>query len=205
DVASAEMALSTTAAVLASALGLRAHGIVMPHPDGGGATVDVFASREHARGGMARRGPKLVLATTRGIASSAAVAPLTPGAVLGVLSAGGDPTLPDAARTIVRERRVRALALAYGGAAEDANLAIAATCAGAALAVGSRAQKILLDGVQVARAVAEHLAARGITDAGPAAERARRAFEATLESLATAERDGEGSNTGDRTRHATVS
>ncbi|MEA2749037.1 MAG: hypothetical protein QOI41_3180, partial [Myxococcales bacterium] len=150
DVASAEMALSTTAAVLASALGLRAHGIVMPHPDGGGATVDVFASREHARGGMARRGPKLVLATTRGIASSAAVAPLTPGAVLGVLSAGGDPTLPDAARTIVRERRVRALALAYGGAAEDANLAIAATCAGAALAVGSRAQKILLDGIQVA-------------------------------------------------------
>jgi pyruvate ferredoxin oxidoreductase alpha subunit len=205
DVASAEMALSTTAAVLASALGLRAHGIVTPHPGGGGATVDVFAAREHTRGGMARRGPKLVLTTTRGIASSAAVAPLTPGAVLGVLSAGGDPTLPDAARTIVRERRVRALALAYGGAAEDVHLAIAATCAGAALAVGSRAQKILLDGVQVARAVAEHLGTRGITDAGPAAERARRAFEATLESLATAERDGAANLTGDRTRNTTAS
>ena len=205
DVDSAELALSTTAAVLASALGLRAHGIVTPHPGGGGATVDVFASREHARGAMARRGPRLVLATDRGIASSAAVAPLAPGAVLGVLSAGGDPTLPDAARTIVRERRVRALALAYGGAAEDVNLAIAATCAGAALAVGSRAQKTMLDGVQVARAVAEHLASRGITDGGPAAERARRAFEATLEALATAERDGEARLDGDRSRSPTVS
>jgi pyruvate ferredoxin oxidoreductase alpha subunit len=204
DVASAELALSTTAAVLATALGLRAHGIVTPHPGGGGATIDVFAAREHARGGMARRGPRLVLATTRGIASSAAVAPLAPGAVLGVLSAGGDPTLPDAARTIVRERRVRALALAYGGAAEDVNLAIAATCAGAALAVGSRAQKTLLDGIHVARVVAEHLATRGITDAGPAAERARRAFEATLEALGNAEREGDSRLDGDRSRSSTV-
>jgi pyruvate ferredoxin oxidoreductase alpha subunit len=191
DVASAELALAITAAVLASALGLRAHGIVTQQP-AGGVTVDVVAAREHARGGMARRGPKLVLATDRGIASSAAVAPLFAGAVLGVLSAGGDPALPDAARTIVRERRVRALALAYGGlgSPEDVNVAIAATCAGAALAVGSRAQKVIIDPVHVARAVAEHLATRGITDAGPAAERARRAFEATLEALVTAERDG---------------
>jgi hypothetical protein len=68
-----------------------------------------------------------VLATRHVIASSSAVAPLAPGAVLGVLSSGGDPTLPDAARTIVRERRVRALA--YGGAAEDMTISVAATCA----------------------------------------------------------------------------
>ncbi len=98
--------------------------------------------------------------------SAAAVAPLSPGAVLGVLSSSGDPTLPDAARTIVRERRVRAVALAYGGAAEDATVAIAATCAGAALAAGSRAQRTPLDPIVVARVVAEHLATRGVTDPG---------------------------------------
>jgi hypothetical protein len=147
----------------------------------------------------------LVLATDRGIAAPTAVAPLAPGAVLGVLSAGGDPTLPDVARAIVRERRVRALALAYGGAAEPAAVAVAATCAGAALAVGARAQKTMLDGVQVARAVAEHYAHHGWNDAGPAAERARRAFEATLEALVTAERDSESRGDGDRTRDPTVS
>lgn len=205
DVASAEAALSTTAAVLATVLGLRAHGTVNAHPAGDGATVDVFASREHARGGMARRGPRLVLATDRGITSSAAVAPLAPGAVLGVLSASGDATLPDAARTIVRERRVRALALSYGGTTEDPTTAIAASCAGAALAVGSRAQKALLEPVHVARAVAEHLTAAGVADPGPAAERARRAFEATLEALVSAERDVESRSAGDRPRSAPVS
>jgi pyruvate ferredoxin oxidoreductase alpha subunit len=191
DVPTAETALSLSADVLAAGLGLRAHGIVMHHAPGGGATVDMFASREHSRGGMARRGPRLVLTTDRGLAAATTVAPLSPGAVLGVLSAGGDPTLPDAARTIVRERHVRALALAYGGAAEDTMIAIAATCAGAALAAGARAQRTLVDPIVVARVVAEQLATRGVTDAGPAAERARRAFEATLEALASAERDGE--------------
>jgi pyruvate-ferredoxin/flavodoxin oxidoreductase len=208
DVPSADAALAMTAAVLASTLGLRAHGIVVPHPGGaGGATVDVFASREHARGGMARRGPRLVLATERGVASSSAVAPLAPGAVLGVLSSSGDPALPDAVRTVVRERRVRAFALAYGGAAEDRSIAIAASCAGAALAVGARAQKALLEPVHVARAVAEHLTARGVSDPGPAAERARRAFESTLEALASAERerDAEGRSTGNRPRIAPAS
>jgi len=190
DLDTSDGALAMTAALLASVLGLRATGIVMPNP-GGGTTVDVFASREHARGGMARRGPKLVLATDRGVASSAAVAPLSPGAVLGVLSSGGDPTLPEAARTIVRERRVRALPLAYDGAAPGAAAAIAATCAGASLAVGARAQRSPLDGAQVATAVAEHLTALGVTDPGPVAERARRAFEATLEALASADRDVE--------------
>ncbi len=204
DVATAEVALATTAAVLAAALGLRAHGIVMPHATGGGATVDVFASREHARGGMARRGPRLVLATARELASAQTVAPLSPGAVLGVLSAGGDPTLPDAARTIVRERRVRALSLAYGGAAEDAAIAIAAICAGAALAAGSRAQRTMVDAILVARVVAEHLTSRGVTDPGPAAERARRAFEATLEALVSAERDGDSQAGGDRPRSPPV-
>lgn len=206
DLPSADAALAATAAVLASAVGLRAHGIVTAHPgNAGGVTVDIFASRDHARGGMARRGPRLVLATDRGIASSAAVAPLAPGAVLGVLSAGGDPALPDAARTIVRERRVRALALAYGGAAEDTNMAIAATCAGAALAVGSRANRTMLDAVHVARVVGEYFVARGVADPGPAAERARRSFEATLEALASAERDGDTRTAADRPRLSPVS
>jgi pyruvate ferredoxin oxidoreductase alpha subunit len=209
DVASAEAALSTTAAVLANALGLRAHGIITPHAGVGGAsagvTVDVFASREHARGGMARRGPRLVLATERGVTSSSAVAPLAPGAVLGVLSAGGEPNLPDAARAIVRERRVRALSLPYGGNAETAMMVIAATCAGAALAVGARANKALVDGVLVARVVAEHLTAAGVADPGPAAERARRAFEATSEALTSLESDAESRSTGDRSRGAPVS
>jgi pyruvate-ferredoxin/flavodoxin oxidoreductase len=204
DVSSAEVALSTTAAVLAAALGLRVHGIITPQASGV-VTVDIFASREHARGGMARRGPRLVLATDRGIASSSAVAPLAPGAVLAVLSAGGEPSLPDAARAIVRERRVRALALAYGGAAEDATIAVAATCAGAALAVGSRAQRALVDGVLVARTVAEHLTTRGVADPGPAAERARRAFEATVEALASVEGDAEPRPIGDRSRNVPVS
>ena len=204
DLTSAEAALSATAAVLAAALGLRVHGIVTPQSSGA-VTVDIFASREHARGGMARRGPRLVLATDRGIASSSAVAPLAPGAVLAVLSAGGEPTLPDAARAIVRERRVRALALAYGGAAEDATLALAATCAGAALAAGARAQRAVLDGVVVARTVAEHLTTRGVTDPGPAAERARRAFEATLEALTSVEGDVEPRPLGDRSRNVPVS
>jgi hypothetical protein len=190
DLATAETALSVSAAALAAGLGLRAHGIVTAHPTSG-ATVDVLASREHARGGMARRGPRLVLTSDRGIALAATVAPLSPGAVLGVLSAGGDPNLPDAARTIVRERRVRALALAYGGAVEDTRLAIAATCAGAALAAGARAQRTNLEPSVVARLVTEHLTTRGVTDPGPPAERARRAFVATLEALASAERDGE--------------
>jgi hypothetical protein len=204
DVASAEAALSTTAAVLATALGLRTHGIVIAHPSGAGATVDLVASRDHARGSMARRDPRLVLATEREIASAAAVAPLSPGAVLGVLSAGGDPALPDAARTIVRERRVRALSLAYGGASEDSTVAIAATCAGAALAAGSRAQRVMVDDVLVARVVAEHFKAAGLADPGPAAERARRAFVATLEALTAAERDVESRAGGDRPRPSPV-
>ena len=133
----------------------------------------------------------LVLATDRGITSSAAVAPLTPGAVLGILSSGGDPTLPEAARTIVRERRVRALPLGYDAAAPGAAVAIAAICAGAALAVGARAQRAALEGAEVVNAVVEHLTSRGVADAGPVAERARRAFEVTLEALASAERDVE--------------
>jgi pyruvate-ferredoxin/flavodoxin oxidoreductase len=205
DVKAAEVALDTTAAVLAAAVGLRAHGIIMAHPNDGGVTVDVFASREHARGGMARRGPRLVLATDRGIGSSAAVAPLAPGAVLGVLSAGGEPALPDAARNMVRERHVRAVALAHGGAPEGNNEAIAATCAGAALAVGARAQRALIDGVFVERVVAEHLTARGVANPGPAADRARRAFEATALALTSAERDVESRTPADRTRNGPVS
>ncbi len=208
DVATANVALAVTAAVLASALGLRTHGLVTPDATGGGATVDLVATREHARGAMARRGPRLVLATERAVGSAKAVAPLVTGTVLAVLSGAGDPNLPDAARVLVRERRVRALALAWGGADEEPTFAIAATCAGAALAAGSRAQRTLLDPIVVARLVAADLTTRGVTDAaqvGPMAERARRAFEATLEALGSAERDGAARPAGDdRPRSPTV-
>jgi len=189
DVATANVVLAVTAAVLAAALGLRAQGLVTPDRTGVGATVDLVATREHARGAMARRGPRLVITTERGIAA-AAITPLAPGAVFAVLSGVGDPSLPDAARLLVRERRVRAVALGWGGAAEDATFAIAATCAGAALAAGSRALRTLLDPVVVARLVAEDLTTRGVSEPGPMAERAKRAFEATLEVLGSAERDG---------------
>ncbi len=205
DVATANVALSVTAAVLASALGLRAHGLVTPERTGTSATVDLVATREHARGAMARREPRLVISTDRGIASASTIAPLAPGAVLAVLSGAGDPNLPDAARVLVRERRVRALPLAWGGAAEDATFAIAATCAGASLALGARVQRTMLDPIVVARLVAEDLTTRGVTDPGPMAERARRAFEATLEALESAERDGAGrSASDDRPRSPTV-
>ena len=140
---------------------------------------------------MARRGPRLVLATERGVTASDAVTPLSAGAVLAVLSTGGDPALPDAARAVVRERRVRALALAAGGTDADPVIAAAATIAGAALAASSRATRHVLDGITVARVVGEQLQARGVPDPSPVAERARRAFEATLDALVAGERERE--------------
>jgi hypothetical protein len=111
----------------------------------------------------------------------------------------------DGARALVRERRVRALVLGYGGAAEEEITALAATAAGAALAAGARLQKAPLEPLQAARAVAEQLAGRGIQEPGPYAERARRAFEATRTALAEAERDGEPQGGADRARPSPVS
>jgi len=186
DMATAESALGLTAAVLANGLGLRAHAILTPHA--GGVTVDLVASRDAARGSVVRRTPRVVVATERGVASSEAVAALVPGAVLGVLAASGDAGLPDAARSIVRERRVRALALPSG--ADDASgLAVAAACAGVALAVGSRAPRQRLDAALVTRVVVEHLTAQAVAEPQRLAERAQRAFEGTLEALVTTDRE----------------
>ncbi|MBX3190297.1 MAG: hypothetical protein KF819_25080 [Labilithrix sp.] len=193
DDVTAALALSATTAVFASALGLRAEAIAT------GTTIDLLAAREHARGGMARRLPRLVLATERGVGSASAVAPLAPGVVLGVVTAGSEPLLPDAARAVVREKRVRALPLACGGGEGDSARAVAfaATCAGAALAAGARprsaageAPRSALDGAAVARVVTEYFAARPGTDAAAtshAAMCAARAFEATLEALGAAD------------------
>ena len=149
----------------------------------------LFAAREHARGAMARRRPG---SCSLRIAVSLVVRGRAARTGRGARrSLGGRRS--DAARCCAHHRprttgaRARARVRRCRGARA---VAVAATCAGAALAVGARAQKTMVDGVQVARAVAEHYAHHGWTDAGPRAERARCAFEATLEALTTAERDG---------------
>lgn len=181
----ADAALHTAASVLATAVGLRSQGIVTEASDGR-ATVDVLVSRLHARGGMARRPPRIVFATESGVATAGAVAALGEGAVLAVLTQGGDSAnlLPDAARALVREKRVRVLPLPVGHDSDPA-LAVGASLAGASLAVASRAAKAPIDGASVAAAVTEHFVARGQEAATAAGARARAAFDATLAILRT--------------------
>lgn len=178
DVASAESVLNAVGAALANGVGLRTHGIVTATTPGAGALVDIVASRDHARGGMARRAPRLVIATERGVSSAGAVVPLPDNSVLAVL--GSDPAgvLPEAARTVVRERRARVLPLPIGEGASS----LAAVAAGAALAAASRALSAPLDGGAAARVVTESVPG---TDEASAA-RARRAFEATRDVLSAA-------------------
>lgn len=174
DVDAADSILKVLGPALANGVGLRVHAIVTANQPGPGAVLDVFASRNHARGGMARRPPRLVVATERGVSSAGAVVPLSDGAVLAVV--GADPTavLPEAARTVVREKRARVLPIALG---EGANLElVSAACAGAALAAASKALRTPLDGGAVARLVAE--------SGDKAADQAKRAFEGTRDALA---------------------
>ncbi|MBX3215947.1 MAG: hypothetical protein KF850_28160 [Labilithrix sp.] len=182
DVAAAEAVLRAVGASLASGVGLRTHAIVTATTPGAGALVDVLASRDHARGGMARRAPRLVIATERGVASAGAVVPLPDGAVLGVLGADPSGVLPEAARTVVRERRARVLPLAVGDAASGTS-ALAAAAAGAALAAASRALRSPLDGGTASRLVSESIPG---ADAEASGRQARRAFEATRDVLAAA-------------------
>jgi pyruvate ferredoxin oxidoreductase alpha subunit len=190
DLASAEAALMLTSSAFAASLGLRVHGIVTHNAPDATATVDVLASRDYARGGMARRGPRLVLATERGAARAGAVARLAEGALLTVLTKTGDlqAALPDAVRTMVRDRRARVLPLAMG-ADDDAPVGVAATIVGASIAVGASAIRAPIDGAFVARFVAEQLVDRGLEKAEAAGDRARRAFEATREVVAVTERE----------------
>ena len=133
---------------------------------------------------MARRGPRLVLATARGVTSSDAVTSLANGGVLAVIG-GGDTAavVPDGARAMVRERRARILPLPGADAenAATAGAAIAAACAGTAVAVASRTTRATVDVAQLAAVVGEH------------GERARRAYEAMLDAVSA--QDGAGNGT----------
>ena len=76
---------------------------------------------------------------------------------------------------------MRIVALPTEGADVDAAVAVAATCAGASAAVAFRAQRAAVDPLQIARAVAEYF--KDTPHADVAAERARKAFEATHEAV----------------------
>lgn len=176
DLASADAVLHVVGTALANAAGLRTHGIVTSS-SGGGAVLDLVASRDQARGGMARRAPRLVLATERGMSSAGAVVALAEGAVLGLLGVGPGGVLPEAVRTALRERRARVLPLPFAGA--PSHEATIAGAAGAALAVAARVLKLPLDGAAAAAVVAA--ATTHPTEAsGPSA---RRTFEATRDAL----------------------
>jgi len=181
DIGSADAVLSAVGAALANGVGLRVQGIVTATTPGAGALVDVFASRDHARGAMARRAPRLVVATERGVTSAGAVVPLPDNSVLAVLGSDPSGTLPEAARTVVRERRARVLPLPIGDGTSTSTT-LAAVAAGAALAAAARALKTPLDGAAAARIVSESVP--GVDEASK--ERARGAFEATRDVLAAA-------------------
>jgi uncharacterized membrane protein len=137
---------------------------------------------------MARRGPRLVLASDKGVLSADAAAELGPGAVLGVLSpASVDGAVPDAARALARERRARIVPLAASTVGLDAVIATAATCAGATIAAASRAQRVTVSPLAVAHAVGAHFGRAHAAHADLAADRARRAFESTLEAVVAGE------------------
>jgi pyruvate-ferredoxin/flavodoxin oxidoreductase len=182
DALTAEGVLRTVGVALANGVGLRTQGIVTAATPGAGAVLDIVASRDHARGGMARRSPRLVIATERGVGSAGAVVPLSEGAVLGVL--GADPTgaLPEAARTVVRERRARVLPLPSGEGGLTA-AAVAAVAAGSILALASRVLRSPLDGNAAARIVTESMPG---SEAEASGQHARRAFEATRDVLSAA-------------------
>lgn len=185
DVVSADAVLLVVASVLANGVGLRTHGIVTATP-GASAVLDILASRDHARGGMARRSPRLVFATERGVSSAGAVVPLAEGAVLAVVSAEPTGTVPEAARAALRERGARVLPLAVGD--HDAS-SMVTVAAGVALAVASRALKSPVSGDAAAELVVDALRSRGDVagiDLEAAGQRARHAFESMCEVLTVA-------------------
>lgn len=176
DGASAEAILEAVGAALASGAGLRTQGIVTVARPGGATLLDIVANRDGARGGMARRALRLVVATERGATTAGAVVSLEDNAVLAVM--GTDPTnaLPEAARTIVRERRARVLPLPTD-VSTDANVALAVTGAGAALALAHRLLDVPLDGGAVGRVVCE--SCPSAADREATARRAQQVFEWT--------------------------
>lgn len=165
DVDVADAILKVLGPAIANGAGLRVHAIVTANPHG--AVLDVLATKNVARGGMARRPPRLIVSTERGVSSAGAVVPLSDGAVLAVVGHEPSAVLPEAARTVVREKRAKVLPL------PSAPDGFVGTCVGAALAVAAKAAKIPLDGAAAARIVGE----------GPGTTGARRAFESTADAL----------------------
>ncbi len=183
DPSFAEAVLAIVSATVTATVGLRVSGLVSKRA--GGVVLDLFASRDHARGGMLRRPASLVVASATRAESADVIARAAESAVLAITSPGGEAApLSEETRAAVREKRARVLPLAAG----EGSWGLAGACAGAAAAVVSRANKILVEPEAVVRAVTEHVSgAKG--DADQAAERARRAFSAGLEALTVAERD----------------
>jgi pyruvate-ferredoxin/flavodoxin oxidoreductase len=180
DLATAEAVLALVGTSVANGVGLRTHGLITS-PQSGGAVVDILASRDHARGGMARRGPQLVVVTELGLASAGAVSALHEGAALAVLGVEPSDEVPEAVRTVMRERRARVVPLSVGeGGVLRASSATAAVVSGAVLAVAARVLKMPLDGAAAARAVSQGVAA---PDADVVAERARTSFEAMRDAI----------------------
>jgi pyruvate-ferredoxin/flavodoxin oxidoreductase len=183
DIACAEEVLGLVGSSMASGIGLRAHGIITATTPPGGAVIDIVGSRDHARGGMARRPPQLVIATERGLSSAGAVSALHEGAILAVLGVDPSGILPEAVRTVVRERRARVLPLALGdGGGLRPSSALASVISGAVLAAASRALRTPLEPGAAARAVGDGVAA---PDADAVGQRARSAFESARELLAS--------------------
>lgn len=188
DVATAEAVLALVGNTMAQGVGLRVHGIITTSSTDSSVVVDVIASRDHARGGMARRPPRLVITTTRGVSSAGAVVALHEGAVLGVIGADPSGNLPEVARTVVRERRARVLPLSVDG---DGVAAVAAVAAGAALAAAARTMKTPMEGASAGRYVGEAASSDESTasSSSASAKRAQHAFEATRDLLASIARD----------------
>jgi pyruvate-ferredoxin/flavodoxin oxidoreductase len=180
----AERALAVAVESLATALGLRAHAIVAPRTtaDAKRTVVDIVATREHARGGMARRGPRLVIATEGALHVPEVASSLSPGSVLAVLVAEGG-AITDFARAVARERRVRIVPIVASAAGVEPSVALGAACAGAALAAAARAHRISLDPAHAARAVADHYREHAAAHADVAGDRARQAYEAAHHAL----------------------
>jgi pyruvate-ferredoxin/flavodoxin oxidoreductase len=190
DVQTTDVVVGLVSAALAGCVGVRASSLVRARDGGGGgvsgAVVEVHASRDHARGGMLRRSPALVVASPRGAGAADVLARVGPSALLAVTSeAGAAADLSEDTRSALRERRARVLPLGTG---DGSAWGLAGAAAGAAVAVVARAHEVAVDEAALGRLVEEHARAQNGA-AELAAEHARRAFTASAAALGAAERD----------------
>lgn len=159
DAAAADAILALAGPAFASGLGLKTHGIVTT--TGAAAILDLVASRDGARGGMARRVPRIVFATARGLTSAGAIVPLhdtdDEQRVVGLLGADASGAMPDVAHTVIREQRARVIPLATG---DEAGAAVAA-----ALGAAATLLEMPLDSAAAAKLVGDSALARRAFDA----------------------------------------